>query len=120
MELIVGATLDNVRFLRAEARIGSIELGKLTDLVLVEGDVLRRVMLNGALVRNFASDPVGMPSHQRRMPMRELNARCATMGNGTTSATAPRRHARSPTDHRPGSVGSVQTTEFVRSCEIAD
>jgi imidazolonepropionase-like amidohydrolase len=60
MELIVGATLDNAKFFRAEARIGSIEPGKLADLVLVEGDVLRdissmrrvrRVMLNGAWVR---------------------------------------------------------------------
>ena len=60
MEVIVGATFDNARFFRAEARIGSIEPGKLADLVLVEGDVLRdissmrrirRVMLNGAWIR---------------------------------------------------------------------
>jgi imidazolonepropionase-like amidohydrolase len=60
MEVIVGATLDNARFFRAQARIGSIEPGKLADLVLIEGDVLRdigsarrirRVMLNGAWIR---------------------------------------------------------------------
>ena len=60
MEVIVGATLDNARFFRAESRIGSIEPGKLADLILVEGDVLRdissmrrvrRVMLNGAWIR---------------------------------------------------------------------
>ena len=60
MEVIRGATLDNARFFRAETRIGSIEPGKLADLVLVEGDVLRdikaarqirRVMLNGSWVR---------------------------------------------------------------------
>jgi imidazolonepropionase-like amidohydrolase len=60
MEVIVGATLDNARFFRADARIGSIEPGKLADLVLIEGDVLRdigsirrvrRVMLNGAWIR---------------------------------------------------------------------
>jgi imidazolonepropionase-like amidohydrolase len=60
MEVIVGATLDNAKFFRADARIGSIEPGKLADLVLVEGDVLRdigamrqvrRVMLNGAWIR---------------------------------------------------------------------
>ena len=60
MEVITGATLDNARFFRAEARIGSIEPGKLADLVLIEGDVLRdissirrvrRVMLNGAWIR---------------------------------------------------------------------
>jgi imidazolonepropionase-like amidohydrolase len=41
MEVIVGATLDNAKFFRAEKRIGSIEPGKLADLVLIEGDVLR-------------------------------------------------------------------------------
>jgi imidazolonepropionase-like amidohydrolase len=60
MEVITGATLDNARFFRAEARIGSIEPGKLADLVLIEGDALRdissvrrvrRVMLNGAWIR---------------------------------------------------------------------
>jgi imidazolonepropionase-like amidohydrolase len=60
MEVIVGATLDNARFFRAESRIGSIEPGKLADLTLIEGDPLsdissmrrvRRVMLNGAWIR---------------------------------------------------------------------
>jgi imidazolonepropionase-like amidohydrolase len=60
MEVIVGATLDNAKFFRAEARIGSIEPKKLADLVLIEGDVLadfrsmrriRRVMLNGKWIR---------------------------------------------------------------------
>jgi imidazolonepropionase-like amidohydrolase len=60
MEVIVGATLDNAKFFRAEKRIGSIEPGKLADLVLIEGDVLRnfsslrqvrRVMLNGSWIR---------------------------------------------------------------------
>jgi imidazolonepropionase-like amidohydrolase len=60
MEVIAGATLDNAKFFRAESRIGSVEAGKLADLVLVEGDVVgdigsmrrvRRVMLNGAWVR---------------------------------------------------------------------
>jgi imidazolonepropionase-like amidohydrolase len=60
MEVIVGGTLDNARFFRADTRIGSVEPGKLADLVLVEGDVLRdigsmrrvrRVMLNGVWIR---------------------------------------------------------------------
>ncbi|MBK9168659.1 MAG: amidohydrolase family protein [Bryobacterales bacterium] len=60
MQVIVGATLDNARFFRAHARIGSIEPGKLADLILIEGDVLRdirsirrvrRVMLNGVWIR---------------------------------------------------------------------
>jgi imidazolonepropionase-like amidohydrolase len=60
MDVIVGATLHNAKFFRADARIGSIEPGKLADLVLIEGDALRdigamrrirRVMLNGAWIR---------------------------------------------------------------------
>jgi imidazolonepropionase-like amidohydrolase len=60
MQVILGATMDNARFFRADARIGSIEPGKLADLILIEGDVLRdissirrvrRVMLNGVWIR---------------------------------------------------------------------
>jgi imidazolonepropionase-like amidohydrolase len=60
MEVIVGATLDNAKFFRAQAHIGSVEPGKLADLVLIEGDVvrdigsmrsIRRVMLGGAWIR---------------------------------------------------------------------
>jgi imidazolonepropionase-like amidohydrolase len=60
MQVIVGATLDNAKFFRAQDRIGSIEPQKLADLVLIEGDVvrdigsirrIRRVMLNGKWIR---------------------------------------------------------------------
>ena len=56
MEAIVAGTSENARFFRIEERLGSVEPGKLADLVLVEGDPLRdisnmrnvrRVMLNG-------------------------------------------------------------------------
>jgi len=59
MQAIVAGTLENARFLRAEHRLGTVEPGKLADLVLVEGDPLadigamrniRRVMLNGVWV----------------------------------------------------------------------
>jgi len=55
-EVIVAATMENARFFRIDDRLGSVEAGKLADLVLVEGDPLkeigalrriRRVMLNG-------------------------------------------------------------------------
>jgi imidazolonepropionase-like amidohydrolase len=55
-DVIVAATMEGARFLRAEKRIGSIEPGKLADLILIDGDPLkdiramrnvRRVMLNG-------------------------------------------------------------------------
>jgi imidazolonepropionase-like amidohydrolase len=56
MEAIVAGTMENARFFRAADRLGSIEAGKLADLVLVEGDPsrnisdmrrIKRVMLNG-------------------------------------------------------------------------
>ena len=59
MSIIQGATLDNAHFLRVAERVGSIEPGKLADLILVDGDPLgnisamrniRRVMLNGVWV----------------------------------------------------------------------
>jgi imidazolonepropionase-like amidohydrolase len=60
MEVIVAATIENARFFRIDERLGSIEAGKLADLVLIEGDPLKdirtmrqvkRVMLNGAWVQ---------------------------------------------------------------------
>ena len=58
-EAITAATLNNARFFRVDARLGSIEPGKLADLVLLDGDPLtdikaarnvKRVMLNGEWV----------------------------------------------------------------------
>jgi imidazolonepropionase-like amidohydrolase len=59
-QAIVAATMENARFFRIADRLGSIEAGKLADLLLVEGDLLanisamrrvRRVMLNGVWVQ---------------------------------------------------------------------
>ncbi len=56
MEAIVAGTMENARFFRIADRLGSIEAGKLADIVLIEGDPQRdisalrrvkRVMLNG-------------------------------------------------------------------------
>ncbi|MGH9768068.1 MAG: amidohydrolase family protein [Blastocatellia bacterium] len=56
MEAIVAATMENARFFRIDDRLGSVESGKLADLVMIEGDPLKeigalrrikRVMLNG-------------------------------------------------------------------------
>jgi imidazolonepropionase-like amidohydrolase len=58
-EIIAAATLNNARFFRVQERLGSIEPGKLADLVLVAGDPrtdlhalrkIQRVMLNGQWV----------------------------------------------------------------------
>ena len=59
MEIIVAATMENARFFRIDERLGSIEKGKLADIIFVEGDPLkdikamlniRRVMLNGVWI----------------------------------------------------------------------
>jgi imidazolonepropionase-like amidohydrolase len=59
IEAIVAATMENARFFRSDDRLGSVEAGKLADLVLVEGDPtkeigalrrIKRVMLNGKWV----------------------------------------------------------------------
>ncbi|MCI0392430.1 MAG: amidohydrolase family protein [Acidobacteria bacterium] len=56
IEAIVAATMENARFFRIDDRLGSVEAGKLSDLILVEGDPtkeigalrrIKRVMLNG-------------------------------------------------------------------------
>lgn len=56
MQAIVAGTMENARFFHAADRLGSVEAGKLADLILVEGDPskeitamrrVRRVMLNG-------------------------------------------------------------------------
>lgn len=60
LEAIVAATTEQARFFRIAQRLGSIETGKLADLILVEGDPsqdiramrrVQRVMLNGKWVR---------------------------------------------------------------------
>ena len=65
MQAIVGGTMENARFFHIADRLGSVEPGKLADLVLVEGDPLknisdmrrvRRVMLNGRWIANGAGE----------------------------------------------------------------
>ena len=64
MQAIVAGTSENARFFRVEERLGSVEPGKLADLLLVEGDPLanisamrnvRRVMLGGVWVAGAAA-----------------------------------------------------------------
>jgi imidazolonepropionase-like amidohydrolase len=59
MEALVAGTMENARFFRIADRLGSVEVGKLADLVLIDGDPLKdiaamrrikRVMLNGKWV----------------------------------------------------------------------
>ena len=59
MEIIQAATIENACFFRIEERLGSLEKGKIADLIVVEGDPLKdikamrhvkKVMLNGLWV----------------------------------------------------------------------
>jgi imidazolonepropionase-like amidohydrolase len=59
MEVLVAATMENARYFRVDERLGSIDIGKLADIIVVQGDPLKdikvmrnvkRVMMNGAWV----------------------------------------------------------------------
>ena len=59
-QIIVAATMESARFFRIADRVGSIEKGKIADLVLIKGNPLKnisdarnihKVMLNGVWVR---------------------------------------------------------------------
>lgn len=59
-DAIVAATMENARFFRIDDRLGSIEKGKIADLILVKGNPIQdiratrnvvKVMLNGLWVR---------------------------------------------------------------------
>ncbi len=60
MEVIIAATSENARFFRIDSYLGTVQSGKLADLIAVEGDPLtditamrnvRKVMLNGVWVK---------------------------------------------------------------------
>lgn len=59
MEIFQAATIENARFLRIDERLGTIEKGKIADLIVVEGDPIgdirdirkiKKVMLNGTRI----------------------------------------------------------------------
>jgi imidazolonepropionase-like amidohydrolase len=60
MQALVAGTMENARYFHIADRLGSVETGKIADLVLVDGDPskdisrmrhIKRVMLNGVWQR---------------------------------------------------------------------
>jgi imidazolonepropionase-like amidohydrolase len=47
MEAIQSATMETAKLLRIEDRLGSVEIGKVADLVAVEGDPLEDISIMG-------------------------------------------------------------------------
>jgi imidazolonepropionase-like amidohydrolase/Tol biopolymer transport system component len=75
LEAIRSATLNGARYLGMDKDIGSLEPGKLADLVVIDGDVLAdirqsdrvsHVMLNGRLYESATMDEVGATPRKRK------------------------------------------------------
>jgi imidazolonepropionase-like amidohydrolase/Tol biopolymer transport system component len=74
LEAIRAATLDPARYLGMDGEIGSLEVGKLADLVVIDADVLAdirnsdrvsHVMINGRLYDSATMDEVGATPRKR-------------------------------------------------------
>jgi imidazolonepropionase-like amidohydrolase/Tol biopolymer transport system component len=75
LEAIRSATLNGARYLGMDKDIGSLEPGKLADLVVIDGDVpadirqsdrVSHVMLNGRLYESASMDEVGATPRKRK------------------------------------------------------
>lgn len=76
-EALRGATIDGARYFGMDADIGSIEVGKLADLFVIDGDVLADIrvsekvaytMLNGRLYESSSMNQLA-PERVERAPL---------------------------------------------------
>jgi imidazolonepropionase-like amidohydrolase len=74
MEALRMATINGARYLGMDKDVGSLEVGKLADLAIIDGDVLgdirnsdkvTHVMLNGRLYESATMNEVGATPKQR-------------------------------------------------------
>ena len=75
LEIIRVATLNGAKYLGMDKDVGSLEVGKLADLVIIDGDVLKdiqqsdkisQVMLNGRLYDAATMNETGAHSRKRK------------------------------------------------------
>jgi imidazolonepropionase-like amidohydrolase/Tol biopolymer transport system component len=75
LEAIRVATINGARYLGMDKEIGSLEVGKLADLVIIDGDILKdieqsdkisHVMLNGRLYESATLNQVGAHAKKRK------------------------------------------------------
>ncbi|CAN5791541.1 amidohydrolase family protein [soil metagenome] len=75
LETIRVATLNGAKYLGMEQDIGSLEVGKLADLIIIDGDVLKnieqsdkisQVMINGRLYDSASMNEIGAHAKKRK------------------------------------------------------
>ena len=75
MQALRSATINGARYLGLDKDVGSLEVGKLADLMIVDGDVLHdirqsdrvtQVMLNGRLYDSATMNEVGATKKTRK------------------------------------------------------
>ena len=99
LEAVRAATINGARYLGMDKEIGSLEAGKLADLVVIDGDVLAdirvsdrvtHVMVNGRLYDAQTMDEVGAsPEEAAAVLLREEPVRLHAVVHGHAAGGVP-------------------------------